>query len=69
MGFAMGYAISRYEVTTIIGFGDCASLDASIAPIDSLVILTTAMEVDVDFVPLGYPEVVVPGMDRYSGLL
>ncbi len=66
MGLAIGYAISRYEVTTFIGFGDCASLDASIAPIDSLVILTTSMETDVDFEPLGYPEVVVPGMDRGS---
>lgn len=63
-GLGIGYAMAKYEITTLIGFGDCAALDTTKECIGMVVLLSTMLEYDVDFSPLGYPETVIPGMDR-----
>lgn len=64
VGLGIGYAMHAFKITTFIGFGNCASLRIKDHEIGSIVILTASLQYDVSFQALGYPEAVVPGMDR-----
>lgn len=64
IAYTLGVIQTTYEVTQLICIGNCASLRPRQDCLGDVCICKDALQYDVNFCPLGFPQSVIPGQDR-----
>lgn len=61
-GTTLGIILSKFDISSVIVCGNCASTNGCTNPIGTVAISTQSQQYDVNYTPLGFPCTVVPGL-------